>query len=143
AATGDALRLGVDKKQADAFPVTLRAAASRRDDELVGAVAMEDDGLLTVQHVAAAVAGRAGPDIGQRIARAWLAMSEGEHELAFSEAGQQRLLLRGAAGRGDNAAAEHDAGEIRLEHKAAAEGFHDDHALDRRAAETAMLLGER
>src|SRR5258708_8742990 len=39
--------------------------------------------------------------------------------------------------------AEDDAGEIGLEHQAAAERFHHDHAVDRRAAEAAVTLGER
>src|SRR6185312_9506634 len=103
---------------------------------------MEDDGFRAAQHVAIAVAPRAGLDIGERITRAWLAMSEGKHELALGEGRQDRLFLRGAAYRRDDAAAKHDACEIRFEHEAAAEGFHDDHALDRRAAEAAMLLGE-
>ncbi len=39
-------------------------------------------------------------------------------------------------------AAEHHRREIRLEHEAAAERLHDDHRLDRRAADPAVFFGE-
>ena len=37
---------------------------------------------------------------------------------------------------------QHDGGEIGLDHERAAERLHDDHGLDRAAAETAVGFGE-
>ena len=41
------------------------------------------------------------------------------------------------------AAADHDGGEIRLQHQRLAERFHHDHGLDRAGAEAAIVFGER
>ena len=52
-------------------------------------------------------------------------------------------MLRRIPSPADQAAAQHDGGEIGLQHEGAAKCFRHDHRLDRAAAEPTMLLGKR
>ena len=77
---------------------------ARRDQQPIGAVAVQHDALGAVQHPAAAVLPRGGGDIGEVVARLPFDMREGQLQLALRDLRQQRLLLcsacrRAAAGR--------------------------------------------
>ena len=143
AAARDARRLGVDQKQADARAVALPTRGARRDDELVGRIAVQHDALLAVDDPSVAVALRRGGDVGKVVARLALGMGEGEPQAAVGDLRQQVVALLVAAAEADESAAEHDRREIGLQRERAAERLHDDHGLDRPAAEAAVLLPER
>src|SRR5260221_3214026 len=53
-----------------------------------------------------------------------------------------RRLLFGRAAVAQEAAANHDRGQIRLQHQRLAERFHHDHGLDRAGAEAAVVFGK-
>lgn len=63
--------------------------------------------------------------------------------LAAADARQEIAHLLRAARAPHQAAAEDDGGKVRLQHEAASERLHDDHRLDRPAAEAALRLVER
>src|SRR5260221_676425 len=138
----DAGLLGIDEKEADPRRLARAAGGARRDDDAVGAFAVQHHALLTAEHEAGGDRLRRGRDIGEVVARLPLGMGEGEAEIAGGDRRDHLLALRRAAGKAKEAAAEHDRREVRLEHEAASEGFHDDHRLDRRAADAAQLFGE-
>src|SRR5215468_10809211 len=56
-------RIGVDHEQSNSIAIATRACKTRRHDELVGAVAMNDEALGAVEDVIGAVAPRRGRDI--------------------------------------------------------------------------------
>jgi hypothetical protein len=76
------------------------------------------------------------------VAAAGFKVGEGQHQFAAGDGGQQGLLLRGAAGIANQAAAEYDTGQVGFERQAAAEHFHDQHAVDGAAVKPAEVLGE-
>ena len=96
AAPGHAVGVGGDQEQADAAALGAAARDARRHDQLVGAVAVQDDALLAFQGVAAlAVGARGGGGVGEVVARLPLlvrqrqrqpALGDGRHQLARSSA---------------------------------------------------------
>ena len=70
-------------------------------------------------------------------------MREGELHRAGGDLRQDLALLRIAAGQAERGGAQHDRRQIRLQHQVPAEGLHQQHDVDRAAAEAAMLLGDR
>ena len=70
-------------------------------------------------------------------------MSEGKAQFASGDFGDEVAPHGFAAAEPDEAAAEHDRGEIRLQHQRAADLLHHDHGLDRPAGRSAMLFGKR
>ena len=119
------------------------AGGARADHQLVGAIAMGHDRLGAVQHPALAVMRRRGEHVGQVVAGLALAMCEREFQFALGDLRQQRLLLRGGARQADRRTGQHHCGDVRFDHQRAAELFHDQHGLDRSAAEAAILFSER
>ena len=134
--------VAIDQEQADALGVARGAGGARRDDQLVGAGPVQHHRLVSIQHVARAVAFGRGLDAVQLVARIRLAQRGGEQQLALRHFGQDGLLLRLAAGEVDQAAAQDHGRKIRLDHDAAAELGHHQHGVDRGAAEAAMRLVE-
>src|SRR5438445_2555566 len=100
---------------------------------------MQHHAFLAIENVAAARLLRRCRDISEVIARLPLSIGEGEVLLARGDRGNELLLLRRAAGKAEQAATQDHCREIGLEHEAAAEGLHDDHSLDRRAAAAAEV----
>ena len=105
-------------------------------------VAMHDDALLAFEHIAGAVALCRRQHVEEVVARLALGVREGKRELAGGDPRDELGALRLARAMAQEAAAEDHGGEIGLERERAAERLHDDHGLDRAAAEAAMLLGE-
>ena len=118
------------------------ACGARRHHQFIRALAVQHHRLVAVQDEACAIALGRGLDAVQFVARIRLAQRRGEQELALRHFGQDRLLLRLAAGEIDQAAAQHHGGEIRFDHDAAAELGHHQHGVHRAAAETPMRLVE-
>ena len=103
---------------------------------------MHDDALLAFEHIARAVALCRRQHVEEVVARLALGVREGKRELAGGDPRDQLGALRVARAMAQEAAAEDHGREIGLERERAPERLHDDHRLDRAAAEAAMLLGE-
>ena len=128
------------------MPLALGAAArrARGDDQLVGAVAVQDDALLALQRVAAlAVGARRGGRIGEVVARLPLLVRQRQGQLALDDSRHQLLQQRGVAGVAQRAAAQHDRRQVGLDRQRAAERLGEDHGLGQALPEPAVLLGER
>ena len=139
--------VGVHEEQADAMPGAVVAGGAGGDDQGIGAVAVQDEGLLPGQAPRrATVAGwgfhGASVDVVQAPAGLALGLGIGQHALAGGDARHQFGQLLGAGSVAQQAAAHDDGGKVGLDDQGAAEGFHDDAGLDRAAAEAAMLLGK-
>ena len=145
AAPRHAVRLGVDQKQADAVAVGLLAGDARA----------RRSACRRSRRAARGSSRRRARNRRRLSWRAWSrrrrdrsapavsACAKASCQLAGRDLRQELALLRIAAAVAQEAAAQHDSGEIRLEHKRAAERFHDDHGLDRAAADAAVLFGKR
>ena len=103
---------------------------------------MDSEAFLAGEHVTRAVLLCRGRDIGEIVARLALGMREGEQCFTGRDLRQHIALHRVACAAPQEAAAEHDRREIRLERERTAESLHHDHGLDRTAADAAVLLGE-
>ena len=79
----------------------------------------------------------------QIVARVLLELREGKGLAAVDDAGNVRRLLLGRTAAAQEAAADHDGGEIRLQHQRLAQRLHHDHGLDRAGAEAAVVFRER
>ena len=136
-APGEAARSGIHQEEADPAAVAPRAA------------------VRAVTRIASACR-RGGPRSFARRARvragrrhvvetssATLGVGEGQQGFARGDARKMRGLLVRAAAVAEKAAAEDHRLEVGFERERAAEGLHDDHDLDRPAAEPAVLLRER
>ena len=77
------------------------------------------------------------------VARVLLELREGKGLAAVDDAGNVRGLLLGRAAMAQEAAADHDGRQIRLQHQRLAERLHHDHGLDRAGAEAAIGFRER
>ncbi len=82
-------------------------------------------------------------DIAEIVARVLLELRERKGLAAVDDAGNVRGLLLGRTAMAQEAAADHDGGEIRLQHQRLAERLHHDHGFDRAGAEAAIGLRER
>src|SRR3546814_20213216 len=69
--------------------------------------------------------------------------AERQLRLPFRDGGQDRALLLLAAAEQHGAATEPHGGQVGFGDQAVAERLHDDHGLDRRAAESALPLRKR
>jgi hypothetical protein len=69
-------------------------------------------------------------------------MSKGEDHAAFGNSRQHRRFLLLAAGEPHCGAAQHDRRQIRFQSENPPERLHDQHHLDRAAAEPAVILGK-
>ena len=72
-------------KTADAVAVAPLAADPRRDDQLVGAVAVQHHALFAVEHPAGAVLHRRRRDIGEVVARVPLGLGESKVQAAVGD----------------------------------------------------------
>ena len=77
------------------------------------------------------------------VARVLLELREGKGLAAVDDAGNVRGLLLGRAAMAQEAAADHDGREIRLQQQRLAQRLHHDHGLDRAGAEAAVVFRER
>ncbi len=142
AAARHARRVGVDQEQGDAVAVRPGARDARADDQLVGAVAVQDEALVAVNAPEVAVRACAGLHMGQIVAGVALAVGEGQAQLARADGGDQFGALLGIGRVADQAAGQDHRGEIGLDHQGLAEGLHDDHGLDLPQAQAAVFFGE-
>ena len=119
------------------MPFLARCSPDTRADtiSLSATSPWSSEALLAVEHVTRAVLLRRGRDIGEIVARLALGMREGEQCFTGRDLRQHIALHRVACAAPQEAAAEHDRREVRLERERAAEGFHHDHGLDRPAAD--------
>ena len=125
------------------FKLHVRGARRpRRDDEGVGGFGIVDHGLAPGQGKASVRRLGAGRDMRERIPPLRFAVSESEVGIAGDEAAEKAPALRLVAGRGDQSAAEEDAGDIGFDDEAAAELLHQNHGRDGVAAEAAIGFGE-
>ena len=104
---------------------------------------LSDDEFLAVDHPTSALLLGRGRDIGQIVARVLLELREGKGLAAVDDAGDVGGLLLGRAAMAQEAAADDDGGEIRLQHQRAAHRLHHDHDLGRAGAEAAVFFRER
>src|SRR3954452_3314158 len=139
---GDALGVGPHQEHADAALVAALAPGARGHDQSICVLAVEHDELLAVDDPTLALLLRRRGDVEEIVARVLLELGKGERLAAVDDAGHMRGLLRIAARMAQEAAADHDGCEIRLEHQRLAERFHHDHGLDAAAAEAAIGLRE-
>ena len=123
--------------------VALAALGARGHDQGVGVLAVEHDEFLAVDDPARALLLGRGRDILQIIARVLLELREGKGLAAVDDAGNVRGLLLGRAAAAQEAAADHDGRQIRLQHQRLAHRLHHDHGLDRAGAEAAVVFRER
>ena len=123
--------------------VALAALGARGHHQHVGGLAVEHDELLAVDHPAGALLLGRGRDVLQIVARVLLELREGKGLAAVDDAGNMRGLLLGRTAVAQEAAADHDGGEIRLQHQRLAERLHHDHGLDAAGAEAAIVFRER
>ncbi len=137
-----ARRVGIDDEETDALAVAGGTLDARRHQQAVGGVAVQHQALLAVQHPIARFAPGLGGDMRQLIARLALAMRQRQGELAGGDLGDERRLLLVAAAMADEAAAHDHGREIGFERQRPAERLHDDHRLDRTAADPAIALLE-
>ena len=136
----DASALGRDEEQADPVAVAPAAGGAGADHEMLRAVAMDDDGLAPVEHIALALAPGAGRDIEQIIARLRFGEGQRQPRAALDDAGDDPLLQRSRPAEPDRAARQHHGREIGLQRQPLAERLHHQQRLDRPAAEAALLL---
>ena len=104
---------------------------------------MRDDALGAIEHPAARRRLCRRQYVGQVVARLALAVGEGQYHAAFGDLRQDRPFLRLVAGQPQRGAGQHHRRQIRLQRQYAAKGLHDQHDLDRPAAEPAIFLRER
>ncbi len=142
-AAGHTTCRGVDEKEADPVGLVALARDAGADDEFLGAVAVQHNAFGAVQHPAAGLGFCCRQHVGEVVARLPLAMREGELQIASGDLRQGSGLLCGIAGEPQRRPSKHDRRQIGFERERPAEGFHDQHRLDRPAAEPAMLLGKR
>ena len=109
------------------------------DHEEIGAAAVEHRALLAVEHPAVAGPPRARRDLAEVVTPSPLGLGEGELGLALGQLGQDPLLLGLRSPARDEASAEADRGEVRLDDEGLAQGLHDDHHVDGAAAVAAVL----
>ena len=103
----------------------------------------ERDEFLAVDDPARALLLGGGGNVGEIVARVLLELREGKGLAAVDDAGNMRSLLLGRAAVAQEAAADHDRREIRLQHQRLAERLHHDHGFDRAGAEAAIGFRER
>ena len=143
AAPAHARSVGVDKEEDDPVTIAALAAYARRDDELIGAVALADERFFSVQHEsAAAVLDRAQGHIVEIEARLFLHMREAQPELARRDRADQLGALLVACAVLQQGAAQDDGLKVGLERQRLAELLHHDHGLDRAAAEAAVSFSK-
>ena len=143
AAARHARRVGVDEEEPDPVAVAPVARDPGRDDERVGAVAVDDETLLAVQHEGRAVLARGQRHVVEIEPGLPFGMGEAQAQFARRDPPDQIGPLVRIRRVLDDPAAEHDGLEIGFERQRLAELLHRDHGLDRAAAETAVLLRER
>ncbi len=114
----------------------------RGHDQCVGILAVDDDELLAIDGPAIALFLGRGRDVVEVVARVLLELREREGLSSVDDGRDVRGLLRIRATMAQKTAADHDGGEIRLQHQGLAERFHHDHGLDRAGAEAAVVFGK-
>ena len=140
---GHAGRGALDKEQADAARVVGRAAGARGDDERVGRAAVQHGALVALEHPAVAGLRRPRGHAPQIPARVDLGLRERHLVLALDQRRQDPRALLGAAAARDEAAAEPDGRQIRLDDERLAERLKNDQHVNRRAAEATINRVER
>src|SRR3954465_9001810 len=138
-----AFGVGRNQEYADAAGVALAALGARGDDQGVGALAVEHDEFLAVDHPAVALFLGRGRDVMQVVARVLLQLRERKGLAALDDARNVRGLLRGGPAMAQEAAGDDHGGEIRLEHQRLAHRLHRARDLDRARTEAALRHGER
>ena len=143
AAPGHAGSVAVDEEEANSLAIAARALKARRDDELIGAVALADERLFSPQHeAAAAVLNRAQSHIVEIEARLFFRMREAQAQFAGGDGADELGAPLGACAVLQKSAAEDDRLKIGLKRERLAEFLHHDHRLDGAAAEAPVRFGK-
>ncbi len=142
AAPRDAGGAGIDEKKPDPVMRPRRPRDARADDQPIRLRAGKDEGFVAGDAPGAGAFAGAGGDIGEIVTRLPLVMGEGHAQRAAGDRGDQLGALHRVCRVAQEPTGEHHGREIGFEHETAPERLHDDHGLDRAAAEPALGLGE-
>ena len=123
--------------------IALAAFGAGGNDQRVGALAVQHDEFLAVDHVTVAFLLRRGRDVVEVVARVLLQLRKGKGLAAVDDAGNMRGLLRVRRAVAQKAAGDHDGRQVGLQHHRLAERLHHDHGLDRAGAKAAIGFRER